>query len=143
MRDWWSGGKSKKGFLLGRILRAGVCRVRVWKRVWSCKAGPLARPSWSRREDCWRPILIGVGIGSRDLCRVWGRCSLIGQIKDMTAQASLLKLEERGWVALPARSLKPPKNLHLAAADLGLGVPKPIPPSAENSEQPPQPTGPQ
>ena len=40
---------------------------------------------------------------SRELCRGWNWRSLTGQIKDMAARSLLLKLEERGWVALPAR----------------------------------------
>jgi hypothetical protein len=36
------------------------------------------------------------------LCQVWGWHSLTGQIKDMAARTLLLKLEQRGWVTLPA-----------------------------------------
>ena len=39
---------------------------------------------------------------SRELCQVWDWRSLTGQIKDMAARTLLLKLEERGWVTLPA-----------------------------------------
>src|SRR5665213_784712 len=49
-----------------------------------------AHPDWSRYRL------------SRELCLVWNWRSLTGQIKDMAARSLLLKLEERGWVALPA-----------------------------------------
>ena len=55
-----------------------------------------AHPDWSRYRL------------SRELCQVWNWRSLTGQIKDMAARSLLLKLEERGWVALPAcRCLSP------------------------------------
>jgi len=57
--------KAENSFISGRTLRGGPCRIGAWKRVWSCKAGKLARPSWSRCGDCWRPIPIGAGLGSR------------------------------------------------------------------------------
>jgi len=49
-----------------------------------------AHPEWSRYRL------------SRELCQVWGWHSLTGQIKDMAARTLLLKLEQRGWVTLPA-----------------------------------------
>ena len=58
-----------------------------------------AHPDWSRYRL------------SRDLCRVWNWRSLTGQIKDMAARALLLKLEQRGWVALPARLRPAPEFL--------------------------------
>jgi len=48
-----------------------------------------AHPQWSRYRL------------SRELCRLWNWRSLAGQIKDMAARTLLLKLEGRGWVALP------------------------------------------
>lgn len=50
-----------------------------------------AHPDWSRRRL------------SRALCPLWNWRNHAGQIKDMAARSLLLKLEERGWVALPAR----------------------------------------
>jgi hypothetical protein len=47
-------------------------------------------PAWSRYRL------------SRELCQVWDGRSLTGQIKDMAARTLLLKLEQRGWVTLPA-----------------------------------------
>jgi hypothetical protein len=48
---------------------------------------------------------------SRELCRVWNWRNQVGQIKDMAARALLLKLEERGWVALPARRCLSPNRM--------------------------------
>jgi len=64
----WRQGKSQKSFILGWSLPGDPCRIGGWKRVRSCKAGPLDPPSWSRCEACWRPIRIGAGIGSRANC---------------------------------------------------------------------------
>src|ERR1035438_4873804 len=58
-----------------------------------------AHPDWSRYRL------------SRELCRVWNWRSLTGQIKDMAARSLLLKLEERGWVALPARRRLSPNRM--------------------------------
>ncbi len=48
---------------------------------------------------------------SRELCQVWNWRSLTGQIKDMAARTLLLKLEQRGWVALPARRCLSPNRM--------------------------------
>ena len=48
---------------------------------------------------------------SRELCQVWNWRSLTGQIKDMAARSLLLKLEERGLVALPARRCLSPNRM--------------------------------
>jgi hypothetical protein len=58
-----------------------------------------AHPDWSRYRL------------SRDLCRVWNWRSLTGQIKDMAARALLLKLEQRGLIALPARRRLSPNRM--------------------------------
>jgi hypothetical protein len=58
-----------------------------------------AHPDWSRYRL------------SRELCRVWNWRTLTGQIKDMAARALLLKLEQRGWVALPARRRLSPNRM--------------------------------
>ena len=58
-----------------------------------------AHPQWSRYRL------------SRELCRVWNWRSLAGQIKDMAARTLLLKLEGRGWVALPARRRLSPNRM--------------------------------
>ena len=62
------GSQVKRGLILGRTLPGGVCSVRAWKRVWSCKAGRLARSSWTWCGDCWWCIPIGADIGSRATC---------------------------------------------------------------------------
>jgi hypothetical protein len=58
-----------------------------------------AHPDWSRYRL------------SRELCQVWNWRNHIGQIKDMAARSLLLKLEERGWVALPARRCLSPNRM--------------------------------
>jgi hypothetical protein len=58
-----------------------------------------AHPDWSRYRL------------SRELCLAWNWRSLTGQIKDMAARALLLKLEQRGWVALPARRCLSPNRM--------------------------------
>lgn len=56
-------------------------------------------PDWSRyRLSC-------------ELCQVWDWRNHVGQIKDMAARSLLLKLEERGWVALPARRRLSPNRM--------------------------------
>jgi len=58
-----------------------------------------AHPEWSRyRLSC-------------ELCRVWHWRSLTGQIKDMAARTLLLKMEQRGLVALPARRRLSPNRM--------------------------------
>ena len=58
-----------------------------------------AHPDWSRyRLSC-------------ELCQVWNWRNQVGQIKDMAARSLLLKLEERGWVALPARRRLSPNRM--------------------------------
>ena len=58
-----------------------------------------AHPDWSRYRL------------SRELCQVWNWRNHVGQIKDMAARSLLLKLEERGWVALPARRCLSPNRM--------------------------------
>jgi hypothetical protein len=58
-----------------------------------------AHPEWSRYRL------------SRELCRAWNWRSLTGQIKDMAARSLLLKLEQRGLVALPARRRLSPNRM--------------------------------
>jgi hypothetical protein len=48
-------------------------------------------PDWSRRRL------------SRHLAGLWDWRNPLGQLKDMAARALLLKLEQRGWIALPPR----------------------------------------
>src|SRR5208283_5637658 len=58
-----------------------------------------AHPDWSRYRL------------SRELCQVWNWRNHVGQIKDMAARSLLLKLEERGLVALPARRCLSPNRM--------------------------------
>jgi len=48
-------------------------------------------PDWSRRKV------------SEHLARLWDWRNPAGQLKDMAARTLLLKLEQRGWIELPAR----------------------------------------
>jgi hypothetical protein len=48
---------------------------------------------------------------SRQLCQIWNWRNHVGQIKDMAARSLLLKLEERGWVGLPARRCLSPNRM--------------------------------
>jgi hypothetical protein len=58
-----------------------------------------AHPKWSRYRL------------SRELCGIWNWRGLNGQIKDMAARSLLLKLEERGFVTLPARRCPSPNRM--------------------------------
>ena len=59
----------------------------------------IAQPDWSR----WRL--------SRELARLWDWRTPHGQLKDMAARTLLLKLEQRGWIALPARRCASPNRM--------------------------------
>jgi hypothetical protein len=43
---------------------------------------------------------------SLEICRQWGWCNALGQLKDMAARTMLLKLERRGLLVLPVRQLR-------------------------------------
>ena len=45
---------------------------------------------------------------SRELARLWDWHTPQGQLKDMAARTLLLKLQEQGWIELPARRMKSP-----------------------------------
>jgi hypothetical protein len=45
---------------------------------------------------------------SRELARLWGWRTPQGQLKDMAARTLLLKLQEQGWIELPARRMRSP-----------------------------------
>lgn len=48
---------------------------------------------------------------SRLLCHLWDWRDALGQIKDMAARSLLLKLHERGWIALPAKRRASPNRM--------------------------------
>ena len=48
---------------------------------------------------------------SRHLATLWDWRNPAGQLKDMAARTLLLKLEQRGWIVLPARRLGPPSRM--------------------------------
>jgi len=56
-------------------------------------------PTWSRYRL------------SRWLCQLWDWRDPQGQLKDMAARALLLKLEQRGWIALPAKRRASPNRM--------------------------------
>jgi hypothetical protein len=58
-----------------------------------------AHPDWSRRRL------------SLQVATLWHWRNQVGQLKDMAARTLLLKLEQRGWIALPARRRVSPKRL--------------------------------
>lgn len=58
-----------------------------------------AHPDWSRRRL------------SQQLAELWQWRNPAGQIKDMAARTLLLKLEQRGWIALPARRQVPSNRM--------------------------------
>ena len=52
---------------------------------------------------------------SRELCALWDWRTASGQWRDMAARTVLLKLEQQGWVRLPARRMASPNRHRLAA----------------------------
>jgi hypothetical protein len=82
---------SEPGIIQGRpIGEAELAQVRA------LLAG---HPDWSRRRI------------SEQLARVWDWRNPAGQLKDMAARTLLLKLEQRGWIELPARRQIPNPRL--------------------------------
>jgi len=62
-----------------------------------------AHPDWSRYRL------------SRELCALWDWRTSTGQWRDMAARTVLLKLEQRGWVRLPACRMVSPNRHRLAS----------------------------
>lgn len=58
-----------------------------------------AHPDWSRRHL------------SQQLARLWAWRNARGLLKDMAARTLLLKLEQRGWIALPPRRQTPSNRM--------------------------------
>ena len=58
-----------------------------------------AHPDWSRRRL------------SQHLAELWNWRNATGQLKDMAARTLLLKLEQRGWIALPMRRQVPSNRM--------------------------------
>jgi hypothetical protein len=70
-------------------------------------------PDWSRRRL------------SRELASCWGWRNGVGQLKDMAARTLLLKLEQRGWIELPARRQAPGNRMrHKRLPASGLAAPQ-------------------
>ena len=69
-------------------------------------------PNWSRYRL------------SRQLATQWSWRNSAGQLKDMAARALLLKLEQRGWIGLPAcRCASPNRMRHKARPTLNVPAP--------------------
>ena len=49
---------------------------------------------------------------SRELCRLWDWHAPNGQVQDMAARSLLLKLEQRGYLVLPAKRWPSPNRMH-------------------------------
>lgn len=65
-----------------------------------------SHPEWSRYRL------------SRELCVLWGWRTATGQWKDMAARTLMRKLDERGWIELPARRGLSPNRHRLAPPPL-------------------------
>jgi Druantia protein DruA len=65
-----------------RVNQEDLSQIRTWL---------AEHPSWHRTRL------------SRELCGLWGWRSEAGQLKDMACRTLLLKLQDRGWIDLPAR----------------------------------------
>lgn len=74
-----------------------------------------AHPEWNRTRL------------SKELATLWCWRNGVGQLKDMASRTLLLKLEQRGWIALPARRRLPPNRMrHKRMPDLHLAEPQPL-----------------
>ena len=72
-----------------------------------------AHPDWSRRRL------------SQHLATLWNWRNPVGQLKDMAARTLLLKLEQRGWIALPPRRQVPSNRMrHKRMPNLPVLVPE-------------------
>jgi hypothetical protein len=64
---------------------------------------------------------------SRELALLWNWRTPQGQLKDMAARTLLLKLQERGWIELPARRMaSPTRSGRAPAGGAPLAEPEPI-----------------
>lgn len=73
-----------------------------------------SHPDWSRYRL------------SRELCQLWDWRAPNGQIKDMAARTLLLKLEQRGWISLPARRWASPNRMRHKSVAPVEHTPQPI-----------------
>jgi hypothetical protein len=90
--------------MLSRFVAMDVADIIQGRTIWPadllCIQSLLAEnPTWSRYRL------------SRWLCQLWDWRDPKGQLKDMAARALLLKLEERGWIALPAKRWASPNRM--------------------------------
>src|SRR5437016_13352639 len=60
---------------------------------------------------------------SRELALLWNWRTAGGQLKDMAARTLLLKLQQRGWIKLPARRMaSPTRSGRVERRDASLGL---------------------
>ena len=71
-------------------------------------------PDWSRRRL------------SQELAALWHWRNGVGQLKDMAARTLLLKLEQRGWLTLPARRQTPFNRMRPPPPALEVVAPPPF-----------------
>jgi hypothetical protein len=74
----------------------------------------VQHPHWSRRQL------------SQHLATLWDWRNGVGRLKDMAARTLLLKLQARGWIALPARRQAPSNRMRhkrVLAIELPAGAP--------------------
>lgn len=83
------------------VVEPGIIQGRyIGKREIEQVRGIIAdHGQWSRRRI------------SEHLAQIWAWRSASGQLKDMAARTLLLKLEERGWITLPARRRAPSNRM--------------------------------
>ena len=75
---------------------------------------------------------------SRELATLWNWRTAQGQLKDMAARTLLLKLEEQGWIELPARRMKSPTRSGKSRIVKGPALDPDRPPTARDFlENPP------
>lgn len=92
--------------LQGRVL--GSAQVQQVRQLLA------SHPDWSRYRL------------SRQLCQLWDWRAPNGQIKDMAARTLLLKLEQRGWIDLPARRWASPNRMRHKTVPPVEHTPQPI-----------------
>jgi hypothetical protein len=88
-------------FMMLSVLEASIIQGRIigQAEIEQVRAIIAEHGQWSRRRI------------SEHLAGLWEWRSASGQLKDMAARTLLLKLEDRGWIALPARRRIPSNRM--------------------------------
>ena len=102
----------KLSFIIRAVFNTGIIQGRPIgeEEIAQVRALLSAHPQWSR----WRI--------SRHLALLWDWRSASGQLKDLAARTLLLKLQERGWITLPARRRASPNRMgrkHRTESEIG------------------------